>query len=571
MGTQFSYDEFGKITSVSDAAGTREFTYNTFGELETETCGNAAISELRDNFGRSLGYVYSKSGTAQQTTSVGYDSASGRIASAGFLHGGNVKNFTYNYLAGTRLLAQLVCPNHMTQNLTYEATSDLIIGMKFKRGATDVVIRNYAYDNLARPISRSTARQGSVQNDTFAYNSRSELVAGTLGGNAFNFAFDEIGNQTQFACNATNETTIEGDFVPAYDADGNATLIKTATGTWSVSYNAENRPVRFECVGTQTVVEMNYDYLGRRFEKKITVAGTTTLHHRYIYRGFLQIACLDLTRAGTPALWFVFWDPTQPTATRPLAIQKNGTWFVYGHDLTKNVCEVFGSDGYIKTTYSYSPFGNVSSVGNFEQNFQWSSEFYDPELGLVYYNYRHYSPTTARWLSRDPIEERGGLNLYAFCKNNLILKFDLLGENLGDFGNDDQFSYLEYVDNHRVLKCLCNTIMIDQVSIYSMLKNSQQASSMLLVTIEKIENFQGDFVGFETGFCRETENKTTSFKTGGEMSVPKENLVFLNLHYQKTFENGGRLDIRISGSIPHSNLEDMREYISLKCAYQIKF
>ena len=149
-------------------------------------------------------------------------------------------------------------------------------------------------------------------------------------------------------------------------------------------------------------------------------------NQHYIYRDYLQIACLDLTRAGTPALWFVFWDPTQPTATRPLAIQKNGTWFVYGHDLTKNVCEVFGSDGYIKTTYSYSPFGNVSSVGNFEQNFQWSSEFYDSDLNLVYYNYRHYSPTTARWLSRDPIEERGGLNLYLFCGND-VFSFDDLG------------------------------------------------------------------------------------------------------------------------------------------------
>ncbi len=299
--------------------------------------------------------------------------------------------------------------------------------MHYKRNTTGVVERHYIYDVLGRPTTRQTLHNGKTQNDSFAYNSKPELTSATLGTENFAYAFDEIGNQTQFACNATNETTIEGDFVPAYDADGNATLIKTATGTWSVSYNGENRPVRFECAGTQTVVEMNYDYLGRRFEKKITVAGTTTLHHRYVYRGFLQIACLDLTRAGTPALWFVFWDPTQPTGTRPLAIQKNGTWFVYGHDLTKNVCEVFGSDGYIKTTYSYSPFGNVSSVGNFEQNFQWSSEFYDPELALVYYNYRHYSPTTARWLSRDPIEEQGGLNLYCFVGNKTILVFDNLG------------------------------------------------------------------------------------------------------------------------------------------------
>ena len=266
---------------------------------------------------------------------------------------------------------------------------------------------------------------------SYYFNSRSELISATLGTENFVYAFDEIGNRetaTAYSANALNQYSAVGDFVPEYDADGNATLIKTATGTWSVSYNGENRPVRFENAGTQTVVEMNYDYLGRRFEKKITVAGTTTLHHRYIYRGFLQIACLDLTRAGTPALWFVFWDPTQPTGTRPLAIQKNGSWFVYGHDLTKNVCEVFGSDGYIKTTYSYSPFGNVSSIGNFEQNFQWSSEFYDPELGLVYYNYRHYSPTTARWLSRDPIEERCGLNLYMFCGNSGIIKFDSLGK-----------------------------------------------------------------------------------------------------------------------------------------------
>ena len=41
----------------------------------------------------------------------------------------------------------------------------------------------------------------------------------------------------------------------------------------------------------------------------------------------------------------VTWDPSQATATRPLAIQKDGTWFTYGYDITKNVCEVFGADG----------------------------------------------------------------------------------------------------------------------------------------------------------------------------------------------------------------------------------
>lgn len=42
-----------------------------------------------------------------------------------------------------------------------------------------------------------------------------------------------------------------------------------------------------------------------------------------------------------------YWTPSQPTATRPLAIQKAGTWFTYGYDITKNICEVFGQHGYI--------------------------------------------------------------------------------------------------------------------------------------------------------------------------------------------------------------------------------
>ena len=72
-------------------------------------------------------------------------------------------------------------------------------------------------------------------------------------------------------------------------------------------------------------------------------------------------------------------------ATRPLAIQKNGTWYTYGLDLTKNVCEVFGSTGYIGTAYTYSPFGEVTATGNVDRPIQWSSEFLDKETVPVYY------------------------------------------------------------------------------------------------------------------------------------------------------------------------------------------
>ena len=48
--------------------------------------------------------------------------------------------------------------------------------------------------------------------------------------------------------------------------------------------------------------------------------------------------------------------------------------------------------------------------------------------GLYYYGKRHYSPAMRRWLTRDPIGEEGGANLYGFCGNNANGEFDVLGE-----------------------------------------------------------------------------------------------------------------------------------------------
>ena len=87
----------------------------------------------------------------------------------------------------------------------------------------------------------------------------------------------------------------ESVFEPVYDADGNQTLIRTSTGIWQVAYNAENRPVRFVNESAKTVEECAYDYMGKRHIRKVSVR------------------------------WFLFWDPTQPEATRPLAIRKDGT------------------------------------------------------------------------------------------------------------------------------------------------------------------------------------------------------------------------------------------------------
>ncbi len=47
---------------------------------------------------------------------------------------------------------------------------------------------------------------------------------------------------------------------------------------------------------------------------------------------------------------------------------------------------------------------------------------------MSYYGYRHTDPKTGRWLNRDPIGERGAVNLYGFVGNDGILRIDLLGK-----------------------------------------------------------------------------------------------------------------------------------------------
>ncbi len=74
-----------------------------------------------------------------------------------------------------------------------------------------------------------------------------------------------------------------------------------------------------------------------------------------------------------------------------------------------------------------------------------SGEEYNPSEGpmLIDFGYRHYDPKSMRWLSRDPLGESGGLNLYAYCRNDAINNTDPLGLSFwsnitkGDFDEEE--------------------------------------------------------------------------------------------------------------------------------------
>ena len=112
----------------------------------------------------------------------------------------------------------------------------------------------------------------------------------------------------------------------------------------------------------------------------------------------------------------------------PLWMKADSNVYTYVTDGNKNIRQLKNAAGTVVATYDYDPFGNVSATGSVSSNpWQFSSEFHDIETGLIYYNYRYYAPTIGRWISRDPIWENSGVNLYAMVSNHVINKSDYYG------------------------------------------------------------------------------------------------------------------------------------------------
>ncbi|MCL6676351.1 DUF2778 domain-containing protein [Akkermansia muciniphila] len=456
-GQSFAYDHLGNLTQITDAAGTRTFAYNPYGEPETDSLAANGIawqvSERYDGLGRQAGYELSADGRRVQQTHLSYD-GKGRLST--LTAEGMETPFSWTYSEQGGLVEQLAYPNGMTRVNTYEDSRDLLSVIDYQRpGSANPPARHeYDYDALGRPARRRDTWNTAAPKTTrlFTYNSRGELVGDQLRpGGRFGYQYDNIGNRKE-AFEFGSATDYETDelnryagivrnggeaFTPQYDADGNQTLVKTSTGIWEVTYNAENRPVKFESEDGGTTVECAYDSMGRRFEKKVTVGGTTGFHARYLYRDYLQVAECDLTGETPVVVRSYIWDPSEPEATRVLSMTRweaNGTQekehLYCMHDAMKNVTSLFGEARGRRALYEYRPYGGlITSEGNMaeENKFRFSSEYMDDELGLVYYNYRHLNPLDGRWISRDPIEEEGGWNLFVFVGNKIFNQSDILG------------------------------------------------------------------------------------------------------------------------------------------------
>jgi RHS repeat-associated protein len=205
-------------------------------------------------------------------------------------------------------------------------------------------------------------------------------------------------------------------------------------------------------------LEFVYDARHRRIAKVVkewvgngVTGGFTRVvrDRRYVYDGWNMIAELDHTTATGTGLagcgvvrtqvWGEDLSGTMQGAGGVgglLMVRHGGQSYVPLMDGNGNVMGLQGlggaKDGQTVARYDYDAFGNritntAPELGEDVCPFGFSTKLTDGETGLVYYGYRYYSPEMGRWMSRDPIGEKGGVNLYGMLGNDAVDRTDYLG------------------------------------------------------------------------------------------------------------------------------------------------
>ena len=109
---------------------------------------------------------------------------------------------------------------------------------------------------------------------------------------------------------------------------------------------------------------------------------------------------------------------------------EDGQYHACHQDEKGSTIYITGRDGAVENCYVYDAFGNTLEKKEGIQNrIQYTGQQYDQETGQYYLRARYYNPAVGRFTQEDTY--RGdGLNLYAYCRNNLVVYYDPSGHDL---------------------------------------------------------------------------------------------------------------------------------------------
>jgi large repetitive protein len=452
----YTYDQQGRSLGMMDGSGTTTWTHDALGRPASETQGRSGrtLTYGYDSYSRRATLAVTATGAQPWTTRFGYDN-SGRLRTVLDDRLTSGQPYIYGYATNASLVTQVLGPTGLNTNKTYDNQGRLLTQIStLNSGPTVLSTHTYTYDAAGQ---RST-EVADDRTRTFTYDAWRQLTAVATAQPSVNdeirsYAYDAIGNRltaetsgpsplasglTTYTPNAVNQyETITGALTdtPAYDLNGNTTGQRGKT----LRYDEENRLV--EVYDLTTSVIYIYDGLGRRVERiehSLTGGGTTGI--RYVYDGMRVIEELDASTSATLRSYTRGLDLAGSLegaggigGLLAMSQPSGASWTTssYIHDGSGNVTHLVSTSGAIVARYTYGPFGErLTATGALADvnPYQFSGKERDAVTGYYHYGYRSYDPLTARWLSRDPLGEQGGANLYGFNRNSPINYFDAAGE-----------------------------------------------------------------------------------------------------------------------------------------------
>ena len=426
MTTSKTYDFLNRLTVIQTGAGVSpvasfNYNYNSANQRTLATnVDNSHWVYQYDALGQVIsGKKYWGDGTpvAGQQFTYNFDDIGNRKSTAAGGDGSGLNLRTANYYA-----------NSLNQYTSRDVPGYATVLGSANANATVTV-------NLQRAI-----RQGSYFWDEVSATNTSAALYLTL----TNLAV--LNNGTNADIVATNLGNVYLAQTPetfGYDADGNTTNDGRFTYTW----DAENRLVNLTSLSSaptasKVKLDFAYDFQGRRIQKIVSTNNGTSYvavsTNRFVYDGWNLIAetaangalirsyiwGMDLSGSlqGAGGVGGLLSETYYGTAATNCFVAFDGNGNV--------AALVNAADGTTVAQYEYDPFGQIiRATGPMAKPnpIRFSTKYQDDDSGQNYYGYRFYNPNPGRWLSRDPVGERGGVNIYSFVYSDPNDRIDVLG------------------------------------------------------------------------------------------------------------------------------------------------
>ena len=288
--------------------------------------------------------------------------------------------------------------------------------------------------------NRASVRHPNGVTTTYTYDALNrltrEFITEPLGAaTQVDYGYDAVGNRlsktvdglltVNYAYDANDRLLSEGSTTYSYDANGN-TLSKNDGSLTSYAYDAENRLIRAQTA--TDIIDYTYDANGIRQSQ--TVNGNTISYLVDQNRDYAQVL-EERDATGALIVAYTYGDDL-------LSQHRGGTTRYYHYDGLGSTRALTDATEAITDTYTYDAFGNlIRSTGTTPNNYLYTGEQYDPNIGFYYLRARYMNPENGRFLTIDPfagyLQFPITLNKYLYAGVNPVNYTDPSGYIFGGF------------------------------------------------------------------------------------------------------------------------------------------